>query len=61
LLEQLANLLEAGELVPMYEPPSAKVFALKTETPNNCAELRRLLILWHDTLMSAVKRTACRS
>ncbi len=56
LLETIANLLEAGEHVPMNEPPSARVLALadSEESPASRAELVRLLVLWSETL-AAVK------
>ncbi len=56
LLETVANLLEAGEHVPMNAPPSAKVLALadSDESPASRAELVRLLVMWSETL-AAVK------
>ena len=55
LLETIANLLEAGEHVPMSDPPSAGVLALAEaeEGPANRAELVRLLVLWSEALASA--------
>ena len=55
LLETVANLLEAGEHVPMSDPPSAKVLALAgaAETDSNRAELVRLLVLWSESLAEA--------
>ena len=52
LLETIVNLLEAGEHVPMSEPPSAKVLELADaeESPASRAELVRLLVLWSETL-----------
>lgn len=55
ILEQIANLLEAGELVPMNKPPSIKVLSLSERSPANRAELCRLLILWSETLSSYIK------
>ncbi len=56
LLETIANLLEAGEHVPMCDPPSARVLALieAEESPVNRAELIRLLVLWGETLSAAL-------
>ena len=45
-LETIANLLETGELVPMNDPPSARVLALAEENAANRTELCRLLVLW---------------
>jgi hypothetical protein len=49
-LERIANLLEAGEIMPLNEVPSAKVLSLTEETAANRAELCRLLVLWGETL-----------
>jgi hypothetical protein len=48
ILEQMANLLEAGEAVPMHDLPSARVLALSEESAAHRAELNRLLALWGD-------------
>lgn len=56
LLEQMANLLETGELVPMCEPPSVRVAALSKDTPENLAEIRRLLEAWGHILDGARAR-----
>ncbi len=55
LLETIANLLEAGEHVPMSDPPSARALALTSavETDSNRAELVRLLVLWSEALAEA--------
>ena len=55
LLETMANLLEAGEHVPMSDPPSARVLALveAEESESNRAELVRLLVLWSEALAAA--------
>ena len=55
LLETIANLLEAGEHVPMSDPPSARVLALveAEESESNRAELVRLLVLWGEALAAA--------
>ena len=55
LLETIANLLEAGEHVPMRDPPSARALALTSaeETDSNRAELVRLLVLWSEALAEA--------
>ncbi len=55
LLETIANLLEAGEHVPMSDPPSARALALTSaeETDPNRAELIRLLVLWSEALTEA--------
>ena len=55
LLETIANLLEAGEHVPMSDPPSARVLALveAEESESNRAELVRLLVLWSEALAAA--------
>jgi len=50
ILEQIANLLEAGEIVPMNDPPSIKVLGLGNESPANRAQLCRLLVLWGEGL-----------
>lgn len=55
VLEQIANLLEAGELVPMNEPPSIKVLSLREESTANRTELCRLLVLWSETLASYIR------
>jgi hypothetical protein len=49
-LEVMANLLEAGELVPMVDLPSIKVMSLAQETPENREEVRRLLVEWGEIL-----------
>lgn len=54
ILERLANLLEAGELVPMHTPPSIRVLALADETSANRAEMRRLTAQWCATLIEAI-------
>jgi len=55
LLETIANLLEAGEHVPMSDPPSARALALTSavETDSNRAELVRSLVLWSEALAEA--------
>ena len=55
LLETIANLLEAGEHVPMSDLPSARVLALAEaeESAANRAELVRLLVLWSEALAAA--------
>ncbi len=55
LLETIANLLEAGEHVPMSDPPSTRVLALAKveENASNRAELVRLLVLWSEALAEA--------
>jgi hypothetical protein len=50
LLEVMANLLEAGELVPMNALPSARVCALQEESPAAREELCRLLAQWSEVL-----------
>lgn len=50
MLDTMANLLEAGEVVPMVEPPSVKVLALEQENAANSAEADRLLAQWSDLL-----------
>jgi len=50
ILEQIANLLEAAEILPMNEPPSVKVLSLEEESSTNRAELCRLLVLWSEVL-----------
>jgi hypothetical protein len=54
-LEQIANILESGELVPMNELPSIKVLSLNEENSANRAELCRLLVLWSETLTSYIE------
>ncbi|MFN8565814.1 MAG: hypothetical protein U0703_30210, partial [Anaerolineae bacterium] len=54
ILERLANLLEAGELVPMRDLPSVKVLALADETDAHRAELRLLIAQWSDTLRTTL-------
>ena len=49
-MEQIANLLEAGEIVPMDDPPSIHVLELGDESPENRAQLCRLLVLWDEVL-----------
>jgi hypothetical protein len=51
LLEEIANLLEAGELVPMNNPPSIQAQSLEEETAAHAAEVRRLLEKWGAILM----------
>lgn len=51
LLEEMANLLEAGELVPMNIPPSIQAQSLEEETAANAAEVRRFLEKWRAILM----------
>ena len=53
LLETIANLLEAGEHVPMSDPPSARALALAEESAANRVELVRLLVLWGEVLAAA--------
>ena len=48
LLETIANLLEAGELVPMNDPPSVRALALAEESAANRVELVRLLVFWGE-------------
>jgi hypothetical protein len=55
ILEQIANILESGELVPMNELPSIKVLSLSEESSANRAELCRLLVLWSQTLTSYIE------
>jgi len=50
ILERMANLLEAGELVPMNDLPSAKVLRLGSETDGSRGELCRLIVLWNEEL-----------
>jgi hypothetical protein len=50
ILEQVANLLETGEIAPMNDPPSIKVLSLGRESPVNRGQLCRLLVLWGKTL-----------
>jgi len=50
ILEVMANLLEAGELVPMIDLPSLKVMSLSRKTPENRSEIRRLLVKWGEIL-----------
>ena len=54
ILERLANQLEAGELVPMHDLPSVKVFALADETDARRNEMRRLVAQWNTVLLSAI-------
>ena len=54
LLECMANLLEAGELVPMNRPPTARVLALAEESAVNWAQLRRLVVGQSELLRSVV-------
>jgi hypothetical protein len=49
----MANLLEAGEMVPMCRPPSVQTMSLSVETPDNREELCRLLERWGPILKSA--------
>lgn len=55
LLETIVNLLEAGEHVPMSEPPSAQVLQLANleESSASRAELVRQLVLRSETLATA--------
>ncbi len=53
IAEVLANLLEAGELIALAELPTARVLALRQDTPANRAELRRRVALWRDALARA--------
>ena len=53
-LEEMANLLEAGELVPMCRPPSVLVLALAEETADNRQQVRRLLEEWGQILADAM-------
>jgi len=50
LLEEMANMLEAGEIVPMNNPPSIQAQSLEEETAANTAEVRRLLEKWRAIL-----------
>ncbi|MEM1580916.1 MAG: cellulase family glycosylhydrolase [Candidatus Bathyarchaeia archaeon] len=50
ILERIANHLEACELVPMNDPPTRRVILLSEETPENRAELCRLLVIWSEIL-----------
>jgi hypothetical protein len=52
----MANLLEAGEVVPMVEPPSARVLALGQENAANRAEAGRLLAQWGNLLQPHARR-----
>ena len=51
LLEEMANLLEAGELVPMNNPPSIQAQSLEEETAGHAVEVRRFLEKWRAILM----------
>lgn len=50
ILERMANCLEAGELVPMSELPSAAVLRLSEGGARDRAELCRLLVHWNEAL-----------
>ncbi|MHB1355399.1 MAG: glycoside hydrolase 5 family protein [Anaerolineae bacterium] len=45
-LEVMANLMEAGELVPMAQPPSVRVLSLAQDTAEDRQEVARLLTEW---------------
>ena len=49
-LETMANLIEAGELLPMEDLPSRTVLALNVETPEHREEVCRLLNAWGAVL-----------
>jgi hypothetical protein len=49
-LEMMANLIEAGEIVPMVDLPSRKALALTRDTPENREEVCRLLCEWGAVL-----------
>ncbi len=49
-LDMMANLIEAGEILPMVDLPSLKVLALAAETPENRSEVVRLLNEWGAVL-----------
>ncbi len=53
-LEMMANLIEAGELLPLVELPSRQVLDLAAETLAHRAELRRLLEEWGALLRRRV-------
>jgi hypothetical protein len=50
ILEAMANLLEAGEHVPMDAPPSIGALSLQEESGENRARLVRLLVHWSELL-----------
>lgn len=53
LLEEMGNLLEAGELVPMIHPPSVTVRSLEEGNLDNLEEVQRLLVEWSEVLKRA--------
>jgi len=54
MCEEIANLLESGELVPMNRLPSIQVLSRQEETAENIAEVRRLLKEWGKILEAEV-------
>ena len=55
--EFAANLLEAGELVPMNEPPTAKIEAFRREENPDCDAIRDFLYELIETLQKATRYT----
>ncbi|NLE44447.1 MAG: hypothetical protein GX620_06970 [Chloroflexi bacterium] len=51
IAEVIANLLEAGELIAMVQPPTVVLRGLAEETPDNYATLRLLISQWSDALV----------
>jgi len=49
-LESMANQMEAGEIVPMNEPPSIRVLELAADAAANRLEVARLLTAWAKVL-----------
>jgi hypothetical protein len=54
-LEMMANLIEAGEILPMVDLPSVQVQRLRKETPENREEVCRLLNEWGAVLKGYVE------
>ncbi len=54
MCEEMANLLESGELVPMNRLPSIQVLSRQEETAENIAEVSRLLKEWGKILEAEV-------
>ena len=50
LLEQMANLMETGEIVPMIDLPTVKVQALARSENVDRAAVKRLLVAWSAIL-----------
>jgi hypothetical protein len=55
IAEQLANLLETGELIPLHHPPTAILSALQVTGATALPELRSSIIQWSELLRSVIQ------